>query len=371
MDACQALRELEAWGHARDWVGTDPYEGLNASRPRWLKQTRLGRRVLMQVVKRSPLDVRPALGIRPADNAVALAQVVMGYAVAGWHEERMRSALERLLALRLPAYEEACWGYHFDVETRAFFYPSTMPNTIATAWTGHALLDAHAVTGDEALLDVAASAGRFFLDQVGQTSAATGAYFGYFIGDRTEIHNANMLACSLLARLAAHRPDAEVTAAVEAGVGHALAHQAPDGSWVYAEPSNMRWVDGFHTGYVLDALWYCARATGRADWHEALQRGLAFYADRLFLADGTAKYYAQRVYPIDAQSIAQGIRTFALTGSDLPLAERIYDRGLVTMRRRDGAFRFQRRRFWRNDVPHLRWVQAPMFDALARLCSAL
>ena len=255
------------------------------------------------------------------------------------------------------------------METRAFFYPRTTPNTIATAWAGHALLDAHAATGEEELLDVAARAGRFFLDRVGLTDAAVGGYFGYFVGDRKVIHNANMLACSLLARLHALRPDARAGHAVEAGVAHVLAHQAPDGSWVYAEPENMRWIDGFHTGYVLDSLWHCAQSFDRPEWDAALERGLAFYADRLFLADGTAKYFAHAVHPIDAQSIAQGIRTFALTGTRVPLARTICDRALATMRRPDGAFRFQRRRLWRNDTPHLRWVQAPMFDALARLCS--
>jgi hypothetical protein len=28
---------------------------------------------------------------------------------------------------------------------------------------------------------------------------------------------------------------------------------------------------------------------------------------------------------------------------------------------------FQRRRLWTNRIPHVRWVQAPMLDALARL----
>ena len=28
----QTIRELERWGAARGWVGTDPYEGLNATR---------------------------------------------------------------------------------------------------------------------------------------------------------------------------------------------------------------------------------------------------------------------------------------------------------------------------------------------------
>jgi hypothetical protein len=40
------------------------------------------------------------------------------------------------------------------------------------------------------------------------------------------------------------------------------------------------------------------------------------------------------------------------------------------MHRPDGAFAFQRRRFWRNDTPHVRWGQAPMLRALVHLLGA-
>ena len=90
-----------------------------------------------------------------------------------------------------------------------------------------------------------------------------------------------------------------------------LTHQRPDGSWPYGEQPGLQWVDGFHTGYVLEALLACERA-GVGDVGPALERGLAFYRDRLFLADGTAKYYVDDVFPVDAQCVAQGIQTFAL-----------------------------------------------------------
>ena len=34
---------------------------------------------------------------------------------------------------------------------------------------------------------------------------------------------------------------------------------------------------------------------------------------------------------------------------------------------RDGAFMFQRRRYWVNPAPHVRWVMAPMMLALTYL----
>src|SRR3954454_21642940 len=149
-----ALGALERWGSERQWLGPEPYEGLNARRVPVLPRSAFGRRVLVQVVKRSPVDVRPMFGIRPEYNAAGVAAVVSAYArtVALADDERRRKLkqmLDVLDALRLTAFDRPCWGYHFDVETRVFFYPRTRPNTIATAFVGHALLDAYERGGDE------------------------------------------------------------------------------------------------------------------------------------------------------------------------------------------------------------------------------
>jgi hypothetical protein len=40
------------------------------------------------------------------------------------------------------------------------------------------------------------------------------------------------------------------------------------------------------------------------------------------------------------------------------------------LRRRDGAFIFQRRRLWQNRTAHIRWSAAPMLLALTHLFEA-
>ena len=372
------IAALERWGRERDWVGPDPYEGLNARRAGLLRRSPLGRRLLIQAVKRSPLDLRRPLGISPEVDAATLAHVLRAYArlptelaSAG---PGAAAAAERLLGLRTDAGGWSSWGYHFDVETRFFFYGRGTPNTIATAFAGHALLDAHAELGDDRLLDAARGAGRFFLEGVGLNEGPGGAYFGYFPGDATPIHNASMLAASFCARLGAALPPeerGEFVAAARSAVGYALDHQRDDGSWPYAEGGRGDWVDGFHTGYVLDALGGCAAALDDADAAAARERGLAFYRDRLLAPDGTPRYFVGATLPIDGQSAAQAIRSFALAGIGderwLELAWRAYGYAIRRLRRPDGAFVFQRRRLWTNRTPHVRWVQAPMLEALSLL----
>lgn len=370
-----AIDCLERWGSDRGWVGSDPYEGLNARRAGRLMRHPLGRRVVIQAVKRSPVDVRPALGIAPTTNAAALGHALSAYSRLDRLGDRRERGIEYLVRTireqRTPGYEEPCWNYPFDVESRVFFYPSTTPNTISTVFVALGLLDAYEATGDRELLETAEGSGDFFLNHVPQTPAGDGAFFGYFPGDRTPIHNANALVCGLLGRLAAATGRNDFRDAAEAGLRYTLDHQRPEGSWPYGETPNLGWVDGFHTGYVLDSLQRCFDVLDSDELRAAHRRGIDFYAERLFLADGTPKYFEDRVHPIDAQSVAQGIATFALAARIEPgwldSAQRVCRYALSRMRRPDGAFVFQRGRVWVNRAPHMRWVQAPMFDALALL----
>lgn len=377
-----AITSLDRWASERSWVGPDPYEGLNARRAGPLRRSPLGRRALIQLVKRSPLDLRRPLGIAPQANSMSLAHVLAAYArlAAGPSAglpavaARIEPLVERLASMRCPGYHQPSWGYHFDVQTRFFFYGAGTPNSIATAFAGHALLDADARgLGGGGPLELARGAGEFLLAEIPRTETPAGAFFGYLPGDRTPIHNANLLVCGLLARLGARLGDERMRAAAAGGVSYALAHQDEDGSWPYAETSSNRWVDGFHTGYVLDALRQCAVSLDDGAALDAWRRGLRFYAERLFLGDGTPKHYVEQTYPIDAQCAAQGIRTFAEAAADDPGwiegAWSIYAYSQRRLRRRDGAYLFQRRRWWTNRVPHVRWVQAPTLDAFARLAA--
>ena len=77
----EAVVRIRAWGEAREWKGYDPYDALNSPAARVLSLgTTLGRRMLTQTVKLSPLNLRPALGVKPEWNAKALGLVASAYA---------------------------------------------------------------------------------------------------------------------------------------------------------------------------------------------------------------------------------------------------------------------------------------------------
>ena len=181
-DAYRAARRLDDWGSATDWTGADPYDGLNARRLRRACRSPLSRRILTQVVKRSPINLRSCLGIPPGLSPATLGLLASAYAKNGFlerQEARTKVAryVETLDALRSTAFAEPCWGYHFEVQTRVLFYPPTVPNTIATAFAALGLLDAYEFAGEERGIELALGAGEFFCRRVPQDSSRQRSLF--------------------------------------------------------------------------------------------------------------------------------------------------------------------------------------------------
>jgi hypothetical protein len=368
----RALDAIRRWGEQRDWCGYDPYDGLNSPFSGVLTLGRpLGRRVLTQAVKRSPVNLRPALRIRRAWNAKAIGLVASGYArlFAARDDTSAAAAARRWLDWLLEhstADVGLGWGYHFDVQTRFFFYRAGMPNAIATSFAGHALLDGAELLRDERYAAAAGDVARFLRERM--LADADTPYFRYLPTEPELVHNANLLACSVVARTSIIRGEA-VEDSVTAAVRTSLDDQRDDGSWPYAAGSAGNWVDNFHTGYVLEALGLFDEVEDRV--RPALERGFDYWERALFADDGTPKHTPASVYPIDAHNYAQAVETWvSATGwhpDALERAERCAGLLVTRMLNPRGYVDFQQGRLTRNRVPFVRWTTAPTFRALAGL----
>ena len=371
VDAAAAAARVRAWGEARYWKGRDPYDALSSPLSGILSLgTPLGRRVLTQVVKRSPVDLRPILRIAPAHNHKAIGLVASAYAaLASLGDESARAAARRWLDwLEREQAASGGWGYHFDVQTRFFAYPAGSPNTIATSFVLQGLLDGAELAGYGTTVAAAERAARFLVDEM-LVEGERGPFFRYVPQDDKLIHNANLLAAAALLRLGRVADDSRYDDVAASAVQTSLAAQRADGSWPYSEWEGNEWVDNFHTGYVLESVAEASEVDGAA---EALERGLAFWEAQLFLETGEPKYYPDRTYPLDAHCYAQAIDTWiAVPGpARLERAERMAALLVRDMISADGSVVFQRGRVLTNRARFIRWTAAPTFRALARLARA-
>jgi len=374
------LGRLDAWLRACDFAGYDPYDSLNASRlSAFFRATPRRRQLVVQVGKRSPVNLRPLFGVPPHRDSKALALVASAY--ARLHQLERDPARESLAGSLLSELEARgtkgrgtiAWGYEFDVQTRWAFYPSGTPNIIVTTFVAHAFLDWFELTGDPPLLATAAAAVRYLDDEL--LHATDGSYYSYVPESRVLIHNANVLGCALTSRVARLTGDCGLQATARRAAEVSLQAQQRDGLWPYGRGPGLQWVDGFHTAYVLDGLCELAAAGPDEAIRDALRAGFAAYFSMLFGPQGEPRYTPGSLYPLDIHSASTAIdvlsRRAEAGARRLPLARQVCAWTMANMWDQRGFFHFQRNRLYANRVPYVRWSQAHMLRALSSLLGAM
>lgn len=326
-----AHRRLHVFCAQADWRGYDPYDGLASPVVRFLPFSgrKIVRQAWTQLHRRSPLNLRPLVGIRPADNPKGLALFARGTGD--------RTFLDRLRRLETP---EGGWGYPFPWQSRAFYAPGGIPNLICTAYVARAFRD-HGETCDVSFVE------KQLLREAGGERWIT-----YVSPSRTQVHNVNMIGAALLGR----RDCMEFS----------VRRQREDGSWWYGEAPNQRWIDSFHTAFNLEALADYREETGDDGFAESERRGYDYWDRTFWEPDGAPRYHHDRAAPRDLHCSAQGILTYLRFGA-VEKADRAAAWALDNMWDERGFFWYQRGRWITNRLCYMRWTQAWMYLALARL----
>ena len=79
----------------------------------------------------------------------------------------------------------------------------------------------------------------------------------------------------------------------ERNLNFVLDNQNPDGSWYYAVDGVRDFVDHYHTCFVMKALAKIHALTGHAPTLKALDKGVIYYLNNLFDADGLPKPFSR------------------------------------------------------------------------------
>ena len=372
----RSLDAVQGWVERQDYRGYEPFDGLSSWARPLLRGNIFAERLLQQLIRQSPLNLRPALGVTPKESTKGRGYMAAGYVTLyqitkdRQYLERARLCLEWLDKQKVARFSHHSWRNHFDFASRFGRYTKDDPIIVWTALIGHAYLDAFEATGFEWFLRVAESVCNWILE-LPREKTEKGDCISYLAHIQNSVHNANMLGAGILARTAKHTDSHECRDVARSAMEYTCSRQRLDGSWWYAEDPAYHWVDNFHTGYNLDSLKHYMDATGDRSFRGNFERGLEFYKASFFEVNGRPKYYQTRTYPVDIQCAAQAIDTLAfVSGEDqdsLLLANRVASWTIRNMQDRRGYFYFRQYPFVMAKTPMLHWGQATMFKALAQL----
>jgi hypothetical protein len=388
----QAHDELLLWCRRHNFAGSDPFDALNSRifQATPLRHSRTLRLISTQLLKRSPVNLR-SLALVPAQkNSKGIALFAQS-SISRYRRLKTTEAatearrlLDELLRMQIAGYSGAAWGYNFDWQSRHFFAPRGTPMIVPTAFAVRALLDAYETLGDQKYLETAQSSCEFILKDLKRTVDSNDESgelcFSYSPIDETKVFNASLFAAETLVGVSAMGSQtdfsSETSELATRAARYVVRRQNEDGSWAYGAGPAQGWIDNFHTAYVLLSLARIMKCLPGAqnELRSSLERGYRFWRDSFFLADGWPKYYHDALYPADAHAAATAIITLIelqeLDREALSMAEKIATWAIGNLRDHRGFFYYQRQRFYTLRTPFMRWTEAWMLYALARLMEA-
>jgi len=372
----QSVKQVEKWVEEHRYEAYEPFDGLSSPLGRLTRCSQLLDRLLQQIGRQSPLNVRPLLGIRPLPSTKGQGYMAAGYLtlykLTGQPEYRRKAVdrLEWLLENKSPKFQEYSWANHFDYASRGGRYGKHESIIVWSALIGQAFLDAFEILGDRRFLAVAESVCRWIL-ALPKERTHTGTCLSYHMIEQNSVHNANMLGAAMLARTWSHVRKPEYLDMASAAMEYSCRRQRPDGSWWYGEDAKYHWIDNFHTGYNLDSLKCYIETTGDLTFRSHLHLGFEYFKANFFEVGGRPKYYHNRAYPIDIQCASQAIETLTKFADDAPdalsTAIAVAEWTIGQMQDPTGYFYYRKYPLLVARIPMLHWGQATMFHALALL----
>jgi hypothetical protein len=280
-----------------------------------------------------------------------------------------------LIRLRSPNESDFCWGYDWDyLSLRGTRLPAYSPNCIASYFCATALLEMSDVFGDPEARRMGESVAHFMATRLHRSfESEDEVCFSYTPNDKTLIYNSSALTGVFLARVGGMLGNETCLSLARKAMAFLERGQLDTGGWYYGQLRRQRWIDSFHTSYNVCALLDYQRLTGDSTFEQAMLMGHRYYQATFFTDEGAPKYFHNRVFPIDIHACSQAILHFVAFSSidqrALELAWKTFHWTLTNMAAPDGSFYYQRHRLWTNRTPYMRWGQAWMLRALARLLS--
>ena len=372
----RSLEKVQRWVEQHNYQGFEPFDGLSSWGRPLMFHSNFAERLLQQLIRQCPINLRPILGVKPKDSTKGRGYMALGYLLLHratkdkTYLNKAACCLEWLDKNKVSRFKYHSWSNHFDFVSRGGGYTKNDPIIVWTSLIGHAYVEAFEITRGEWFLQIAASVCNWILE-LPRERTSCGECLSYLADRQSSIHNANMLGAAILARTAPYARNDEYWRVARSAMEYSCSRQRPDGSWWYAEEPKYHWIDNFHTGYNLDSLKHYIDSTGDKEFVPNLERGLTFFKGNFFEQSGRPKYYHQRTYPVDIQCAAQAIDTLAeLAEYDpecLVLATKVAAWTIRNMQDENGFFYYRQYPLLKAKTPMLHWGQATMFKALAQL----
>jgi len=346
-----------------------------------LKDKTLLRRILIQTNSRLPFNIRPVLGIKKMVHTKAISDLISIYSLMFQKSteialnEKANAMFKVLLERKIGVTDAGYgWGLNFPYSTRFVDASAHTPNLYNTINALHSILDFHEIDQSFNVKGIIDNVLNFMMTYLGYVEENDEtAWFRYYPGQAyLPTPNVNATVASLFARINyTFKEELIQTSLINKLLNFLKNTQNENGSWYYTTTDKGEWIDGFHTGFILESLALIKKIASNKHFSvdKMLLKGFDYFVDSLFTKNGIPKYYNDRLYPIESQNCAQAMQTLAKMRlyagiNTIELLDRVVENVFHYLYDERGFFYHKQGRLIRNKQFYMRWSQTPMILAL-------
>lgn len=377
------LNELEEHFEKNKLKSFDPYDGLNTPLRKLFFKIRLLERLWLQFVRLSPINFRSFVGIKKIVHLKTVSDLLSASSVlyGKTNNEKYFTNADKYFSLLekmdLKQNHGIGWGLRFYFTTRFVQADESSANLFNTVNVLNSLLDYYIINeqnrNDEKCtrIEKLINAGIDFIEkELGYNETDTTVIWNYWEGLKSPVYNVNALMVGFLSRYQKIFTVNKFSKHIGKTIEFMKQGQNSDGSWNYSADSKAEFIDGFHTGYILEGL-SIAKLNGISFEKEFFERGVKYFKENLLTENNLPKYYNNSLYPIDGQNFAQIVQTLYylkfLNLSDEKLIEKIFKKTDGVLWNEKGYYNYMKTKHFDYKTAMDRWVNAPMYLALSYL----
>jgi len=366
----------------QDYSGYSKFDALNSSLLRRLScNNKWLRLIYIQLVKESPINIRPVLKVKKSRNPKGIALFARAYLFlyeSTNNSEYLNEAellLNWLLQNPSKGQEHLCWGYNFIWQNTIFLQDEFEPNAVVTVFVGEALIHAYRITGKEKYLDAARSIADFITDDLPVLYDTENERAIAYVLRKVDgvVLNNQVLTGALLVKIWKHTGEDKLLEIAKKQMNYTVNRKTDYYAWYYTYPKGLSPIkhDNYHTGGILDGILEFYEETEDDRYMEVYWKGLEYYRKNLFEADGAPRWMNDKKYPFDIHGVAQGIITFTKAAKYEPRfmakSEQITDWTIKNLYRENTQdFAYRQGRFIKWNYSLMRWCNAWMVRAMAQ-----
>jgi len=370
----QKVKDLQKYIYDENYKGFDPYDILSSPIFNWpIFKSRLARFGAQQISRRIPLNLRSVLQVKKGYNPVTLGLCIQAYTYLStiypndnFYDNEIPRLVDELIILKSRNYSGTCWGYDFDWEARYGTIPAYTPTIVATGIITNALFENFRIKGNQKALDLVLDSEAFLLNDLNRGIFTSGFCFSYSPLDNQVVLNATMKGARLLSQIYSITNNIALIKLAKETTNFVISQQSTDGAWAYSHGDARSWVDNYHTGYILDCLDEYINLSNDHAFDSNFKKGIDYYRENFFENNEIPKFYDKNKYPIDSTAAAQSILSLSKFGY-IGTAGKVAKWMIDNMQNSKGYFYFRKYNKHTRKISYMRWSNAWMFAALARL----